>query len=219
MRSETIVNASREGSSIGPFEAVVFDLLTALIDSWSLWNDVAGSAEDGMRWRKEYLRLTYGAGAYRPYETIVAEAAEEAGIGKGAADALARRWGDLKAWPEARDVLTELDDRAMLGIVTNCSIRLGHAAATSVFAGFKVVVTAEEAGFYKPCRETYAKTLEMLGTDPARTLFVAGSAADVPGASALGMPVYWHNRIGLPTVDDVSPTYEERSLDRLLTLV
>ncbi len=214
-----ILEPSSDKSSAGPFEAVVFDLLTALIDSWSLWNDVAGSAENGMRWRQEYLRLTYGAGTYRPYETIVAEAAEKAGIGKEAAFALARRWGDLKAWPEAQDILIELGNRVLLGVVTNCSKRLGHDAAIHVFDGFKVIVTAEEAGFYKPCRETYAKALNALGSDPARTLFVAGSAADVPGASALGMPVYWHNRIGLPAVDDVTPTYEERSLDRLLALV
>ena len=29
-------------------------------------------------------------------------------------------------------------------------------------------------------------------------LYVAGSPFDVCGAHALGMPVYWHNRIGLP---------------------
>ncbi len=218
-RAKPIVTVSSDVSSGGRYDAVIFDLLTALIDSWSLWNDVAGSAEDGLRWRKEYLKLTYGAGEYRAYESIVAEAAEEAGIGNTAADALARRWDELDAWPEAEGILTDLSDRALLGVVTNCSVRLGHAAATSVFAGFKVVVTAEEAGFYKPRRETYAKTLDALGSEPARTLFVAGSAADVPGAAALGMPVYWHNRIGLPAVDNVSPDYEERSLDRLLTLV
>lgn len=213
------MNAPDHGSPTGQFDAVIFDLLTALIDSWSLWNDVAGSEDDGLRWRKEYLRLTYGAGEYRPYETIVAEAAEAAEIDKAAAGELARRWNELKAWPETDRVLTELHKRAMLGVVTNCSVKLGHAAARSVFGEFKVVVTAEEAGYYKPRRETYAKTLEALGTDPARTLFVAGSAADVPGASALGMPVYWHNRLGLPAVDDVSPIYIERSLDRLLTLI
>jgi 2-haloacid dehalogenase len=213
------MNSPQHGSPTGQFDAVIFDLLTALIDSWSLWNDVAGSEEDGLRWRKEYLRLTYGAGAYRPYETIVAEAAEAAEINNEAAGELARRWNELKAWPETHGVLTELHKHAVLGVVTNCSVQLGHAAAESVFGDFQVVITAEEAGFYKPCRETYAKTLEAMGTDPARTLFVAGSAADVPGASALGMPVYWHNRIGLPAVDDVSPTYVEQSLDRLLTLV
>ncbi len=219
MRSETIAKSNNDGSSDRQYDAVIFDLLTALIDSWSLWNDVAGSAEDGLRWRREYLRLTYGAGGYRPYESIVAEAAEVAGIGSEAAETLARRWDELRAWPEAEDVLTGLNDRVLLGVVTNCSVRLGHAAATSVYAGFKVVVTAEEAGFYKPCRETYAKTLDALGSEPARTLFVAGSAADVPGAAALGMPVYWHNRIGMPAVDNITPAHEERSLDRLLTLV
>jgi FMN phosphatase YigB (HAD superfamily) len=80
-------------------------------------------------------------------------------------------------------------------------------------------MTAEEAGFYKPMREPYARTLAAIGTDPARTLFVAGSAADVPGASALGMPVYWHNRIGMTAVNAVTPDYHEPSLDRLLEIV
>jgi hypothetical protein len=30
------------------YDAVVFDLLTALIDSWTLWNAVAGSQAAGM---------------------------------------------------------------------------------------------------------------------------------------------------------------------------
>jgi hypothetical protein len=59
----------------------------------------------------------------------------------------------------------------------------------------------------------------MLGTSPARTLYVAGSAADIPGASALGMPVYWHNRIGLAPIDDVAPTWLERSLEGVAGIV
>src|SRR5215831_16205789 len=62
------------------YDAVVFDLLTALIDSWSLWNRAAGSAEDGLRWRREYLALTYAAGPYRPYTDIVRQAARQADI-------------------------------------------------------------------------------------------------------------------------------------------
>ena len=44
---------------------------------------------------------------------------------------------------------------------------------------------------------------------PERTLFVAGSASDVPGAKGVGMPVYWHNRVGLPPRDDARPDYLE----------
>ena len=52
---------------------------------------------------------------------------------------------------------------------------------------------------------------------PRRVLFVAGSAADVPGAMALGMSVYWHNRIGVKA--EAEPLYHERSLDRLLEVL
>jgi len=199
------------------YDAVIFDLLTALIDSWTLWNDVAGSDEDGMRWRQAYLRLTYGAGVYRPYETIVAEAAMAAGIGPDTPDALTRRWAELQPWPEAVSVVEALAGRAKLGVVTNCSIVMGRAAAARVSPAFDVVITAEEAGFYKPRAEPYAATLAVMDMDPARVLFVAGSAADVPGAMALGMPVYWHNRISVKA--EAEPLYHERSLDRLLEIV
>ncbi len=208
---------------IGPdgpaYDAVVFDLLTALIDSWSLWNAVAGSADDGLRWRKEYLKLTYGAGPYRPYEAIVAEAAAAAGLPPSRAVALAGRWDELAPWPEVRQVFDAIAGRAKLAVVTNCSVALGRRAAALVFDRFDVVVTAEEAGFYKPRREPYAMTLARLGTSPARTLFVAGSASDVPGAAALGMPVFWHNRIGLPAAADAAPDFHERTLRRLTDLV
>ncbi|MGB9644630.1 MAG: hypothetical protein WCB44_05795, partial [Stellaceae bacterium] len=62
------------------FDAVLFDLLTALLDSWTLWNIVAGSPEAGRKWRAAYLRRTYGTGAYRPYVALVAEAAAEVGL-------------------------------------------------------------------------------------------------------------------------------------------
>ena len=47
-------------------QAVLFDLLTALLDSWTVWNAAAGSEPQGRAWRAEYLRRTYGCGAYLP---------------------------------------------------------------------------------------------------------------------------------------------------------
>ena len=208
-----------EGRASGGFDAVVFDLLTALLDSWSLWNRVAGSEDLGLRWRKAYLGLTYGAGTYRPYETIVAEAAEAAGLPASMPRTLLSRWQELAPWPEAPEVLAALAERADLAVVTNCSEALGRLAARRASDRFKVVVTAEAAGVYKPRREPYALALEGRGAAPARSLFVAGSAADVPGAAALGLPVYWHNRLGLPAVDDVAPRFLESSLTPLLELV
>ena len=70
------------------YYAVVFDLLTALLDSWTLWNAAAGSPEAGLRWRRRSLELTYGQGVYRPYEDIVRAAAEQSGVGLHCADGL-----------------------------------------------------------------------------------------------------------------------------------
>jgi 2-haloalkanoic acid dehalogenase type II len=200
------------------YDAVLFDLLTALIDSWTLWNAVAG-APNGLRWRRKYLELTYRQGAYHPYEAVVRAAAEQSGVGAHCADELVRRWDELPPWPETVEVVGELARRVPLGVATNCSIDLGRRAAARCGVAFAVVVTAEQAGFYKPRPEPYRAALAKLGTAPARTLFVAGSAADVPGAQGVGMPVYWHNRLGLPQVDGAQPDFVEASLRPLLELV
>lgn len=74
-------------------QAVLFDLLTALLDSWTVWNAAAGSEPQGRAWRAEYLRRTYGCGAYLPYEQLVAEAAEAVGLPASAPAALEANWG------------------------------------------------------------------------------------------------------------------------------
>ena len=198
------------------YDAVIFDLLTALIDSWTLWNTVAGSYEAGMKWRRRYLEITYGCGAYRPYETLVREAARDVGLPERLGDELEQHWDELLAWPEARDVLDKIP--VPLAVATNCSVRLGQRAARRVGVLFSLVETAESVGFYKPRPEVYRTVLQKLGTAPERTLFVAGSASDVPGAKGVGMPVYWHNRVGLPPRDDARPDFLEKSLEPLATL-
>jgi 2-haloacid dehalogenase len=201
------------------YDAVVFDLLTALIDSWTLWNAAAGSPAGGLRWRRKYLELTYAQGAYRSYEAIVRDAAEQSGVGARCAEELTRRWDELPPWPETAEVLGELARRVPLAVATNCSVALGRRAAARCGVAFTAIITAEEAGFYKPRPEPYRAVMAKLGTAPARTLFVAGSAADVPGAKGVGMPVYWHNRMGLAALDGAMPDFVETSLRPLLELV
>jgi 2-haloalkanoic acid dehalogenase type II len=179
------------------FDAVVFDLLTALIDSWSLWDAVAGGPDEGRRWRLAYLDIAYAAGDYRPYELLVMEACDRVGMSADRAQELLDRWDELQPWPGATDVLTRLRQMVPLAVVTNCSEALGARAVARTGAAFDVVVTAERAGAYKPRPEPYRSALSELGTDPARTLFVAGSPGDVGGAGGVGMPVFWHNHVGI----------------------
>jgi 2-haloacid dehalogenase len=133
-------------STVGRPRAVLFDLLTALLDSWTLWNAVAGDAVAGRRWRAAYLKNTYAAGRYRPYEALVREAAVEVGLTAALADRLAERCGELAPWPEVAEVLGALRGRVPLAVVTNCSEALGRLAVSRAGIAFDAFVTAERAG-------------------------------------------------------------------------
>jgi 2-haloacid dehalogenase len=203
-------------------DAVVFDLLTGLLDSWSLWDSVAGNSvtgddEAGRRWRARYLRLTYAAGDYRPYVDLVAEAARDERLDPRLATELVRRWDELAPWPEAASVIARLSASRKIAVVTNCSEALGRRAVDRVGGRFDVVVTAERAGAYKPRPEPYQLALDELGLPATRVLFVAGSPFDIEGAGRLGMPVWWHNRVGLSRGDGAPPVAEHDSLDFLVT--
>ena len=187
------------------YQVVLFDLLTALIDSWSLWNETAGSVEMGTKWRAEYLRLTYGCGSYRAYDDLVAEAAAGTGLGREYAGRLESNWSRLRPWPEARSILAGLSKSHKLGVVTNCSERLGKLAAERIGVHFDVVVTAERAGFYKPDPRPYQLALGELGVTAAQTLFVSGSGYDLFGTSKIGLDTYWHNRVGMAAPDGAPP--------------
>jgi len=197
--------------------AVLFDLLTALLDSWTVWDRAAGSREAGRRWRGAYLELTYGCGAYRPYETLVREAATAVGLPAGSAGALEDAWAELAPWDDAREVLERLATRYRLGVVTNCSEKLGRRAARSAGVPFEVIVTSERAGFYKPDPAPYKLALRELGLEANEVFFVAGSGFDLIGTAAVGMPTLWHNRAGIARPSRAPmPLAERPSLRELL---
>lgn len=190
--------------------ALLFDLLTALLDSWTVWNRAAGSEAAGRAWRAEYLRRTYGCGAYQPYERLVQEAATAVGLPASAPAALEACWDELPAWDGARELLSALRPHCRLAVVTNCSARLGRRAADLLGVDWDVVVTSEEAGFYKPDPRPYALALSQLRVEPSQAAFVAGSGYDMFGTSKVGLRTYWHNRIGL-TLPEGAPRPEVES--------
>ncbi len=181
------------------YDAIGFDLLTALLDTWSTWKAVAGDPDLGMRWHAASQALLRGR-AYRPFEDIVRDAAREVGVTDARAEDMLRRWGEFEPWPDTADVLDRLGGMRRF-IVTNCSVVLGKRAAARL-GPFELVMTAEVAGAYKPDPRPYRAALDALGLDAARVLFVAGSAHDVGGATRVGMDVYWANRGGVAAPAD-----------------
>src|ERR1043166_3947193 len=93
---------------MAPYDGVLFDLFSALLDSQPAYDEVAGSTSLGSRWRSEHSRLCYSAGAYRGHDDLVAEAAERVGLPSDRAPALVVRLAELRPWPEAPAVLAHL---------------------------------------------------------------------------------------------------------------
>ncbi len=198
------------------YDAIGFDLLTALLDTWSLWKSVARDADLGMRWHAASQALLRGK-PYRPFEDIVRDSARKVGVTAAQAEEMLGRWGEVEPWPDTPEVLAQLGDRRRF-IVTNCSERLGTLAARKAGA-FELVMTAERAGAYKPDPRPYRAVLDALTLDAGRVLFVAGSAHDVGGAARVGMDVYWANRGGVPAPADATAAMERRDLRGLPQLV
>jgi 2-haloacid dehalogenase len=198
------------------YRAVGFDLLTALLDTWSVWAAVAGDPALGMRWHGASQELLRGT-PYRPFEDIVRESAASVGITKARAEAMLQRWGDFRPWPDVPSTLARLDGHTRF-IVTNCSRELGHRAAAAA-GSFDLVMTAEEAGAYKPDPRPYRAALAALGLEAADVLFVAGSAHDVGGATRVGMDVYWANRGNVAAPTDATALAEAPDLRDLPALL
>ncbi|HKW77805.1 MAG TPA: HAD-IA family hydrolase [Candidatus Limnocylindria bacterium] len=198
------------------YRAIGFDLLTALLDTWTLWASVAGDRARGMRWHGASQELLRGK-AYRPFADIVRESAASVALSPAQADELLRRWGEFAPWPDVPRALAALDGRTTF-IVTNCSRELGRRAAERAGV-FDLVITAEDAGAYKPDPRPYRAALGALGLDPREVLFVAGSAHDVGGASRVGMDVYWANRGDARLPDDAAALRVEPDLRSLVALV
>ena len=201
------------------FGAIAFDLLTALLDSWSLYTDVAGDEARGRSWRLASLRIVTTSGGYKPYEGVLRDAAREVGLPVANADALIERWGELRPWPEVPAVLRRLAPRR-LAILTNCSQRLADIAAAATGGRFELVLSAERAGAYKIDPRSYRALADALGLPAGQILFVAGSPHDVKGAPAVGMPVFWQNRARLPVpVGAPAPLADAPDLSGLPDLV
>jgi FMN phosphatase YigB (HAD superfamily) len=115
------------------------------------------------------------------------------------------------------EALDRLAGRTKLAVVTNCSTRLGRLAAGRLKAQWYCVVTAQDAGFYKPDPRPYRLALKLLGVEAREAAFVAGSGYDLIGTAAVGLRTYWHNRVALARPPGApAPDLESPDLDRLL---
>jgi 2-haloalkanoic acid dehalogenase type II len=174
---------SRPGDRSEPPRAVLFDLLMAVMNSLETWSSAAGE-ERGLAWRDAVTDRMRAAGAYVAYDALVEGAAHDLGLPPSAVQRLRDGWARMRPWPDAA-VLAGLS--LPYAFVTNCSAALARQASRQSGLAPRFTLSAEEAGWYKPRAEIYQQACARIGSDPGRTMFVAGAAYDAAGAHAAGL--------------------------------
>jgi 2-haloacid dehalogenase len=229
--------------------AVLFDAYGTLLDVHS----VASLAEQlypgyGERlsnlWRDkqiEYTRLVsmsgragdaaegVGSALYKPFWDITRAglqyAAQRLSLAMPTAveDRLMNEYRHLGAFPEAREVLSELQRRRIpTGILSNGDPDMLDVAVKSAgFGGLlQHVISVHPTRRYKTDPATYALGTAALGLSARDVLFVSSNGWDAIGATWFGYTTLWVNRGGLP-LDPLGtpPTHTGRSLRDVLAVL
>jgi 2-haloalkanoic acid dehalogenase type II len=165
-------------------QAVLFDLLMAVMNSPAVWAAAAGHAGLGLSWRDDVTDRMRRANRYVPYETLVAEAAAGLGMPPSSVKSLQAEWRRMQPWPDAA-AIAHLS--LPYAFVTNCSAEAARDAAAHSGLSPQFTLSAEEAGWFKPRPQVYRAACLRIGSVPERTVFVAGAAYDAEGALGAGL--------------------------------
>jgi 2-haloacid dehalogenase len=102
---------------------------------------------------------------------------------------------DWPAFPDSTEALARLHERFELAVITNCDDDLFAASNRRLGVDFDFVITAQQAGGYKPSHRNFELAFERIGRPRDRILHVAQSLFhDHVPAKALGLTTAWINR-------------------------
>jgi 2-haloacid dehalogenase len=141
------------------------------------------------------------SGAYRSYrevlQAVVRSFATRCGFEASAAE-IRSLHESVPAWPPFADTvraLRELQKHYKLVVISNIDDDLFGATQKLLGVEFAGVVTAEQAGSYKPSLNNFQMALRRLGISPEELLHVGQSMYhDVVPARSLGISTVWVNR-------------------------
>ncbi len=194
---------------MGEIKTLVFDQYGTIVDMHDGLTRIAAPFLKGKGWDGEARRfVTWWRRTH--FENSMIDALCDRGhtsyrqIGHGAVSYVMDRCGidytqdevrwlvsqieNLKPFPDVIEALHKLKASGYkLVILSNGDRDMLEAAARHIGFPFDLVISVEEAGYFKPHWKTYAKAEELIGLEPSKCLFVANHAFDCIGAKSYGM--------------------------------
>jgi 2-haloacid dehalogenase len=144
------------------------------------------------------------AGEYRRYREVLQSVVRQFGeqLGFTPTEEEVRSLPDSlpkwKPWHDTVSALHHLRSRFRLAIISNVDDDLFAGTRPQLGVDFDHVITAQQAGAYKPSLKIFELALSRIGVSPHRVLHVGQSVYhDVIPAQSLGLSTVWVNRPSL----------------------
>jgi 2-haloacid dehalogenase len=140
-------------------------------------------------------------GEYRRYREVLQSVVRQFGEQLGftptdeEARSLPESLKEWKPWPDTVTALNELHSRFRLAIISNVDDDLFAATNPQLGVEFSQIITAQQAGAYKPSLKIFELGLSRIGV-PAHGILHVGQSIyhDVIPAQSLGLSTVWVNR-------------------------
>jgi 2-haloacid dehalogenase len=217
-------------------KAITFDCYGTLID-WEgeiqqffaqrlAAKGVVGIDTKALQAQWEEIQFQYIQQQYRPYRQVLGDTMKMAfdqfhlPYDETDVEAFAASMGHWKPFPDTRDAILELQRFVKVVLITNTDDAIIAETERTIGVKFDDIITAEQAGAYKPSHKGFLLARERLGL-PVQDIWHAGFGFkyDVVPASELGYTTVWVNRQGLARPIDVRETFLVGDMRTLAYLV
>lgn len=217
-------------------KAITFDCYGTLID-WEAEiqqffaqrlaaKGVEGIDTKALQAQWEEIQFHYIQQQYQPYRQVLGDTMKMAfdqfhlPYDEADVEAFAASMGQWKPFPDTRDAILDLQRFVKVALITNTDDAIIAETERTIGVKFDDIITAEQAGAYKPSHKGFLLARERLGL-PVQDIWHAGFGFkyDVVPASELGYTTVWVNRQGLARPLDVKETFLVGDMRTLAYLV
>ena len=162
----------------------------------------------------EEIQFLYIQEQYRPYRQVLRDTLRMAfdsydiPTNDEESNQFANSMGSWKPFPDTRDAILELQKLVKVALITNTDNQIIQETERMLDVKFDEIITAEQAGAYKPSHKGFLLARERLGLDVSEIWHAGfGFKYDIVPATELGYTTVWVNRQGEVRPVDVKETF------------
>jgi 2-haloacid dehalogenase len=214
-------------------KAITFDCYGTLID-WEgeiqrffarklAEKNITGVDTRALQGYWEEVQFQYIQGPYLPYRQVLRDSMKMAfkhfklPYVEADVEEFANAMGSWKPFPDTKDAIIELQKYVKVVLITNTDDEIIRETEKTIGVKFDEIITAQQAGAYKPSHKGFQLARERLGLEKAEIWHAGfGFKYDIVPATELGYITVWVNRQGEVRPVDVKETF---LVGDMLTLV